>query len=99
MSEWDLHNKLKKCVKHCFERIARVQNTTSEEVKKKESDFGGFISRIFQIKSMSKEGYYKVYLDDKRAFSTCSCKDWKKLLMPCKHFLAVFEHAQGVSWN
>ena len=26
-------------------------------------------------------------------------KDWNQFLMPCKHFLAVFEHAQGVSWN
>ena len=48
---------------------------------------------------MSKEGYHKVYLGDKHAFPTCTCKDWKKFLMLRKHFLAVFEHAQGVSWD
>ena len=85
-------------MKHYLERIARVQNITSEEVKEIESDIG-FISRIFQVKSMSKEGYHKVHLGDKHVFPTCTCKDWKKFLMPCKHFLAVFEHAQGVSWN
>ena len=85
-------------MKHYLERIARVQNITSEEVKEIESDIG-FISRIFQVKSMSKEGYHKVCLGDKHALPTCTCKDWKKFLMPCKHFLAVFEHAQGVSWN
>ena len=48
---------------------------------------------------MSKEGYHKLYLGDKHAFSTCMCKEWKKFLMPRKHFLAVFKHAQGVSSN
>ena len=43
-------------MKHCLERIARVQNITSEEVKDIESD-GVFISRICQVKSMSKESY------------------------------------------
>ena len=85
-------------MKHCLERIARVQNITSEEVKEIESDVG-FISRIFQVKSMSKEGYHKLHLGDKHAFPTCTCKGWKKFLMPCKHFLALCEHAQGVSWN
>ena len=27
------------------------------------------------------------------------CKDREKFLIPCKHFLAVFEHAQDVSWK
>ena len=85
-------------MKHCLERIARVQNKTSEQVKEIESDVG-FISRKFQVKSMSKEGYHKICLGDKHALPTCTCKDWKKFLMPCKHFLAVFEHAEGVSWN
>ena len=48
---------------------------------------------------MSKESYHKVCLGDKHALPTCTGKDWKKFLMPCKHFLAIFEHAQGVSWN
>ena len=85
-------------MKHCLERIARVQNITSEQVKEIESDVG-FISRKFQVKSMSKEGYHKVCLGDKHALPPCTCKDWKKFLMPCKHFLAVFEHAQDVSCN
>ena len=85
-------------MKHCLERIARVQNITSEQVKEIESDIG-FISRKFQVKSMSKESYHKVCLGDKHALPTCTGKDWKKFLMPCKHFLAKFEHAQGVSWN
>ena len=66
ISQWDLHDKPKKYVKHCLERIARVQNITSEQVKEIESDVG-FISRKFQVKSMSKEGYHKVCLGDKHA--------------------------------
>ena len=88
IAEWDLHDKPKKYVKHCLERIARVQNITSEEVKEIESNVG-FISRIFQVKGMSKEGCHKVYLGDKYTFPICTGKDWKKFLMPYKVFLGI----------
>ena len=48
---------------------------------------------------MSGEGYHVLYLGDKYAFPTCTCKGWEKFLIPCKHFLAVFEHVPGLSWN
>ena len=65
IAEWDLYDKPKKYIKHCLERIARAQNITSEEVKEIESDVG-FISRVFQVKSMPKESYHKAYIPDLR---------------------------------
>ena len=29
----------------------------------------------------------------------CSCKDWKKWHIPCKHFLAVFRWEPDWDWN
>ena len=49
-------------------------------------------------------GYFRLKVCQKKVtikhtFPTCTCKKLKKFLMPCKHFLAVFQHVQGVSWN
>ena len=56
-------------------------------------------NRLFKVKSSSKEIFHQLDLGDKYSFPTCTCHDWKKHLMPCKHFLALFEHKTGISWN
>ena len=46
-------------------------------------------------------GYFRLKVCQKKVTikHTFQLQDWKKFLMPCKHFLAVFQHVQGVSWN
>ena len=82
-----------------MERIAKAQNIEADNVRAIQRDNENSEAKMFQIISMSSEGYHELYLGDKYAFPTCTCKDWKKFLMPCKHFLAVFEHVPGVPWN
>ena len=82
-----------------MELIAKVQNIEADNVRAIQRDNDNSEEKIFQVKSMSSEWYHELYLGDKYAFPTCTCKDWKKFLMPCKHGLAVFEHVPGVSWN
>ena len=82
-----------------MERIARAQNIEADNVRQIQRDNENSEPKMFQGKSMSSEGYHELYLGDKYAFPTCTCKDWKKFLMPCKHFLVVLEHVPGVSWN
>ena len=99
VAEWDLTDKLKKYVKHCMERIAKARHIELDNVRAIQRDNKNSEAKMFHVNSMSSEGYHEVYLGDKYAFPTCPCKDWKKFLMPCKHFLAVFEHVLGVSRN
>ena len=82
-----------------MELIAKVQNIEADNVRVIQCDNENSEEKIFQVKSMSSEWYHELYLGDKYAFPTCTCKDWKKFLMPCKHGVAVFEHVPGVSWN
>ena len=82
-----------------MERIAKAQNIEADNVRAMQRDNENSEAKMFQIKSMSSEGYHELYLGDKYAFLTCTCKDCKKFLMPCKHFLAVLEHVPRVSWN
>ena len=91
--EWDLLDKPKKYVKHCLERISKVEQIDSNDIQVIERN------RLFKVESSSKEIFHQLDLGNKCSFPTCTCHDWKKHLMPCKHFLALFEHKTGISWN
>ena len=56
-------------------------------------------NRLFKVKSSSKETFHKLDLSNKYSFPTCTCHNWKKHLMPRKHFLALFEHKTGICGN
>ena len=56
-------------------------------------------NRLFKVKSCSKEVFHQLDIGSKYSFPTCICHDWKKHLMPCRHFLALFGHKTGISWN
>ena len=91
--EWDLLDKPKKYVKHCLERISKVEQIDLNDIQVIERN------RLFKVKSFSKEKFHQLDLGDKHSFPTCICHDWKKHLMSCKHFLAIFEHKIGISKN
>ena len=56
-------------------------------------------NRLFKVKSSSKEIFHKLDLSNKYSFPTCTCHNWKKHLIPRKHFLALFEHKTGICGN
>ena len=91
--EWDLLDKPKKYVKHCLERISKVEQIDSNDIQVIERN------RLFKVESSSKEIFHQLDLGNKCSFPTCTCHDWKKHLMPCKHFLALFDDKTGICWN
>ena len=91
--EWDLMDKPKKYVKHRLGRTSNVEQIGSNDIQVIERN------RLFKVKSSSKEIFHQLDLGDKYSFPTCTCHDWKKHLMPCKHFLALFENKTEISWN
>ena len=91
--KWNLLDKPKKYVKHCLERINKVEQIDSNDIQVIERN------RLFKVKSSAKEIFHQLDLGDKYSFPTCNCHDWKKHLMPCKHFLALFDDKTGICWN
>ena len=77
VAEWDLLDKRKKYVKHCLERITKVEQINSNDIQVIETN------RLFKVKSCSKQIFHQLDLGDKHSFPTCTCHDWKKHLMPC----------------
>ena len=75
------------------QRITKVEQINSNIIQVLETN------RLFKVKSYSKETFYQLDFGDKHSFPICTCHDWKKHLMPCNHFLALFEHKTGISWN
>jgi hypothetical protein len=54
----------------------------------------------FKIKSQSQEGkWYELTFGDPNKMCRCECQDWQKWWLPCKHFVAVFNHYPCWQWE
>ena len=63
----EIYYKPKKYVKHCLERITKVEQIDSNNVQVIETN------RLFKVKSCSKEIFHQLNLGDKYSFPTCTC--------------------------
>ena len=54
----------------------------------------------FSIKSQSHQtSSYRVFFGDEDNIPFCTCPDWRKTILPCKHYLAIFQYFQKWTWN
>ena len=79
-----LHDKPQKFTKHCIERL-----TSSHSIKKEYIHIDESNENTYLVKSMILNENYTVYLGDESNLPSCSCADWRKTLLPCKHMLAI----------
>lgn len=77
-----LKGRPKSVIFHCLERKAKCHKFTEEDIK------------------VLQDGKFEVYKTNIVNFSLpeCSCKDWVRYHIPCKHFFAVFEQCPGWDW-
>ncbi|XP_066303195.1 uncharacterized protein [Branchiostoma lanceolatum] len=57
---------------------------------------------VFHVKSASSQSrqYHKVNFEaSTNNMPSCTCKDWSKHKLPCKHFCAIFKLEEGWSWE
>uniref|UniRef100_A0A8W8IS37 SWIM-type domain-containing protein n=1 Tax=Magallana gigas TaxID=29159 RepID=A0A8W8IS37_MAGGI len=86
-----LHNRPKFFLEHCMKRIPPkcpylpVTAITS------------LPSGEFRVPSSDGKNFY--ILDLERRMPSCSCPDWSKCHLPCKHMLSIFIHFPGHSWE
>ena len=91
LPEW-LHDKPQKFTRHCRERIA-----LGKAIKKRDSEVRSMKCLIFQIHSSANNDIYTITLGDKTTMPQCTCENWGKSSMPCKHMFAVMDHIECVS--
>ena len=83
-----LQGRPRSVILHCLQRKAKCHKFTAEDIKKIDDD------GIFEVYKTG-GGKHRVN------FSTpeCTCKDWIRHHIPCKHFFAIFEQCPGWDWS
>ena len=89
-----LRDRPRSVVLHCMNRQSRGNKYTDKDLSLGEGE------GIFLIQK--KDGSQQVVNFGKNSqdnMPSCSCKDWMKWHLPCKHFFAVFKLKEAWDWN
>lgn len=88
-----LHNRPRTVVQHCMKRLHSIDhNFGSGDIDKRIDG----TSEAYTVKSMDKR--YQVTMGSEKEFPNCTCEDFRRNFLPCKHFFAVFKFSNQ-SWN
>ena len=87
-----LHGRPPSVVKHCLIRKTKSNKYTQDAVKHAKTP-----GEFYVIKDTKKHTLN--FGTSNNSTVACSCKDWKKWHIPCKHFFAVFRWVPEWNWN
>ena len=87
-----LKGRPKKVVLHCLSRLQKVAKIKKESVTMTDN------SGKFSIINPSGKKHEVQFVGD-NSLPQCTCKDWIRWHIPCKHFLAIFTHYPTWGWN
>lgn len=76
---------------HCMSRLPPNVTMIPADNITKEAD------RIFTVKSVDSTNTYTV--DFGVIMPSCSCEDWGRHHIPCKHMLSIFQHVDEFDWE
>lgn len=83
-----LHNRPRTVVEHCMKRLHSTDQFGS-------GDING-TSKSYTVKSTEKT--YQVTMGSEKELPSCTCEDFRRNFLPCKHFFAVFKFSNQ-SWR
>ena len=87
-----LHNRPRDIVHHVMRRF------TGDEIDKTDVAENGY--KTFTVVSESCANVkHTVEFGNEEKLPHCTCKDWNKHLLPCKHICAVLKHVPGNTWD
>lgn len=87
-----LHGRPRNIVLHCLDRQAKGRKYDKADITMLEDE------GCFRVKKSS-GGTHRVDFGSATDFPSCSCKDWIRWHIPCKHFFGVFANYNDWSWN
>ena len=82
-----LQGRPRSVILHCLQRKAKCHKFTENDIKT--TDNGTF--QVYKAGG----GKHTINFN----LPECTCKDWSRFHIPCKHFFAVFEHIPGWGWS
>ena len=87
-----LHNRPRSVIKHCLERKSNGHKYAHEDVSCTDN-----IRGKFEVKGSVNT--HSIDFGKESHEPSCTCKDWLKWKIPCKHFFGVFKHYPEWNWN
>ena len=88
-----LHDRPHSVILHCLDRRSKSAKYALHSVHEVDNELG-----IFEIEK-DDATRYKVNFGLQEGMPSCTCKDWLRHHIPCKHFFAVFTHKPNWSWE
>ena len=90
-----LHNRPRGVILHCLDRISRSSKYAPESVYDIHTEQGTFEVE----KTAGGRHTVKFGIDTPDEMPSCTCRDWQRHHIPCKHFFAVFHHRSDWPWE
>ena len=89
-----LQDKPRQFLSHCMNRISAAEEISPEEIREGKS------KGEFQVASAeSKDIWYELSFGADDKMPKCSCPDFSRTGLLCKHFFAVFQHNADWKWE
>lgn len=86
-----LHNRPRSVIRHCLERKTNGQKYAQEDISCTDDSNG-----TFHVKGTNKT--HAIDFGKSSSSPSCTCKDWIKWNIPCKHFFAIFKFYPKWNW-
>ena len=87
-----LHNRPRSVVIHCLNRMTKVNRYTIQDTME-----GDGIFEVLKDTGSKQTVNFGLAAEDK--MPSCTCMDWQRCHIPCKHFFVVFHHRPNWQWE
>lgn len=87
-----LHGRPRKIIIHCLDRRSNSKKFSDEDILQADLTNG-----VFDLQSSSK--VHTIDFGFANGKPSCTCADWVKWNIPCKHFFAIFRLVEGWGWE
>ena len=90
-----LHDRPRSVIVHCLDRKANSSKILSEQIHDIDN-----VTGVFEIeKTSGKKHTVNFGTEDPNYMPSCTCKDWLRHHIPCKHFFSLFAYRNDWGWD
>ena len=86
-----LNNRPKRFMAHCIQKTSLAEDISNDKITQEDE--------LDLVKSSTSGETYGVNFGSDEVLPSCSCYDWKKNLMLCKHMMALMRCRKDITWE
>ena len=85
-----IHSRPKRFMDHCIRKILLAEDISNDKIRQEDE--------LFLVKSSTSGKTCRINFGSDEILPSCSCYDWKKNVMQCKHVMAVMRCCKDITW-